>query len=170
MPEIETGEPATLAFRQPWSALSRIIAGTAGVAALSVPHELLIRPGVPLLQAAMIPFLVIGIVSGLLGALLLCAAVLGPARTVLFDAETRSMLVDGNGSFGISWQSRYTFSDILEIEVIRDPQRDGPPKFALQATVANARGPVEIETFSDERAARDAEARINALMLGDVTD
>lgn len=166
MTEAETGGPGKLVFRQPWSPYARALAGAAGVLALSVPHELLIRPGVPLFQVAMIPFWIIGVSAGLFGALLVFAAVLGLTRSVTFDAETRAMEVDGNGSFGISWKSRYTFSDILELNVIREPQRNQPPRFTLQATVANASGPVEIDTFNNEAAAQDAEARINRLMLG----
>lgn len=168
MPEVETGVPGRLVFRQPWSPVARMLAGAAGIIALSVPHEFLIRPGVPLFQPAMIPFWIIGISAGLLGALLVFAAVLGLTRIVVFDASARAMEVDGNGSFGISWKSRYTFSDILELNVIREPQRNRPPRFVLQATVTNASGPVEIDTFDSEAAARDAEARVNALMLGEV--
>lgn len=167
MPLIETGDSGKLVFRQPLTALSRVILGLAGVLALSAPHELLIRPGVPLFQLAMVPFWIIGIAAGLIGATLLFAGVLGLTRTITFDAGTRTLLVDGNGSFGIGWRARYTFSDVLELNVVRDPSPDGADRFVLHAIVANAKGPVEIDTFESEAAALDAKARIEALMLGE---
>jgi len=156
-----------LVFRQPLGIFARIVLGAGGAFALSAPHELLIRPGVPLLQWGMLPFWIIGIVAGLIGALLLLAAILGLTRTVTFDGAAREMFVDGNGSFGIGWRTRYRFADILELNVVEEPQSEGPARYALQAIVANASGPVEIDTFPSEAEAIGAEARINAVMLGD---
>lgn len=165
MPLVENENRRTLVFRQPLGAIARLIMAGAGTLALSAPHELLIRPGVPLLQWGMLPFWVIGIVAGLLGAVLLLAGVLGLTRTVTFDATARQMFVDGNGSFGIGWRTRYRFADVLELNVIEEPQSEGPPRYALQAIVANAKGPVEIDSFASESEAIRAEAKINALML-----
>jgi hypothetical protein len=167
MPLIETGDSGKLVFRQPMTALTRVILGLAGAFALSAPHELLIRPGVPLFQLAMIPFWIIGIAAGLIGATLLLAGVLGLTRSITFDAGTRTLLVDGNGSFGIGWRARYTFSDILELNVIADTAVGGPGRYVLHAIVANARGPVEIDTFASETAALEAKAKIEMLMLGE---
>jgi hypothetical protein len=167
MPLIETGDSGKLVFRQPLNALTRVILGLAGALALSAPHELLIRPGVPLFQLAMIPFWIIGIAAGLIGATLLLAGVLGLTRTITFDAGTRMLLVDGNGSFGIGWRARYTFSDILELNVIADTAAGGQRHYVLHAIVANAKGPVEIDTFESEAAAAEAKVRIEVLMLGE---
>ncbi len=167
MPLIETGDGRKLVFHQPLSVISRVILGLGGALALSAPHELLIRPGVPLFQLGMLPFWIIGILAGLIGATLLLAAILGLTRTITFDADARMLFVDGNGSFGIGWRARYTFADILELNVIPDSPFDGPRRFVLHAVVANARGPVEIDTFESEMAALEAKAKIEALMLGD---
>lgn len=156
-----------LVFRQPLGVVARIGLAAAGALALSAPHELLIRPGVPLLQWGMLPFWIIAIAAGLLGAVLLLAGVLGLTRTVTFDGAAREMFVDGNGSFGIGWRTRYRFADILELNVVEEAQREGPSRYTLQAIVANAAGPVEIDTFASEADAIAAEARIDALMLGD---
>jgi len=86
---------------------------------------------------------------------------------VMFDPESRQMIVEGNGSFGIAWRSRYSFSDILELAVIEDPQREGPSRYLLQAVVANARGPVEIDTFRDLGSARAAEAAVHRAMMAE---
>ncbi|HMN51951.1 MAG TPA: hypothetical protein PKB01_07810 [Xanthobacteraceae bacterium] len=167
MAEIDTGRADCLVFHQPLGWIARIILGVGGALALSAPHELLIRPGVPLFQLAMIPFWIIGIGAGLIGAVFLLAAILGLTRTVTFDGEAREMIVDGNGSFGIGWKTRYRFADILELNVIEDPQTEGPSRFLLQAIVANASGPVEIDSFAARAPAEAAEAEINALMLGE---
>lgn len=156
-----------LVFRQPLGMVARIFLVAAGALALSAPHELLIRPGVPLLQWGMLPFWIIGVAAGLIGALLLLAGVLGLTRTVTFDGAAREMFVDGNGSFGIGWRTRYKFADILELNVVEESQREGSSRYALQAIVANASGPVEIDTFASEAEAIGAEARINAVMLGE---
>jgi hypothetical protein len=136
-----------------------------GVLALSAPHELLIRPGVPLLQWAMLPFWIIGVTAGLIGAVLLLAGILGLTRTVTFDAVKREVRVDGNGSFGIGWSERYTFADVLEFDIVKNEQSEGPSKFVLQAAVAGAAGPLEIDTFAEEGEAIEAEEKIQALML-----
>lgn len=167
MPIIENEGHGTLTFRQPLGALARIFLTAGGALALSAPHELLIRPGVPLLQWGMLPFWIIGIAAGLIGAVLLLAGILGLTRSVTFDGRTREMFVDGNGSFGIGWRTRYRFSDILELNVIEEPQKEGPSRYALQAIVVNAKGPVEIDSFGSEAEAIAAEGRIGALMLGE---
>ncbi len=167
MPMIENTQYGTLVFRQPLGWLTRVFLASSGALALSVPHELLIRPGVPLLQWGMLPFWVIGVATGLVGAVFLLAGLLGLTRSVTFDGDAREMFVDGNGSFGIGWRTRYRFADILEMNVIAEPQREGPPRYAIQAIVANAAGPVEIDSFPSEAEAISAEAKINALMLGE---
>ena len=167
MPLVEGSDGGKLVFHQPLTAISRVILGVAGALALSAPHELLIRPGVPLFQWGMIPFWIIGIFAGLIGATLLLAAVLGLTRTITFDAASRMLFVDGNGSFGIGWRARYTFSDVLELNVIPETSSEGPNRYVLHAIVANAKGPVEIDSFATEQAALETKVRIEVLMLGD---
>lgn len=169
MPLDESAGRGRLVFRQPLGWIARILLTGGGALALSVPHELLIRPGVPLLQWGMLPFWVIGIVAGLIGAVLLLAGILGLTRSVTFDADTRELRVDGNGSFGIGWSERYAFADILELDIVKHEQREGSPRFVLHAVVARAKGPLEIDTFANERDAIAAEAKIQALMLGEDT-
>lgn len=156
-----------LVFRQPLGWPARALLAGGGIFALSVPHELLIRSGVPLFQWAMLPFWLIGLPAGFLGAILLLAGVLGLTRTVTFNAEKRELRVDGNGSFGIGWSERYKFSDILELETLKDEQGEAPPRFVLHAIVARAKGPLEIDTFASESDAIAAEAKIERLMLDD---
>ncbi len=169
MPLVETGGYEKLVFRQPLSALARIIFVAGGALALSAPHELLVRPGVPLWQWGMLPFWIMGIVAGMIGALLLLAGVLGLTRTVTVDGPARELRVDGNGSFGIGWSERYTFAEVLELGILKDEQKEGPPRFILQAIVAGAKGPLEIDTFASESDAIAAEGKIQALMLGEDT-
>ncbi len=167
MPLIESPDRGKLIFHQPLHWIARVTLIGAGALALSAPHELLIRPGVPLFQWGMLPFWLIGASAGLLGAVLLLAGILGLTRTVTFDAETRGLRVDGNGSFGIGWSERYAFADILELGIVKQEQSEGPPRFVLHAVLARAKGPLEIDTFASEHEAILAEAKIQALMLGD---
>jgi hypothetical protein len=169
MPLVESAPRGKLIFHQPLHWFARVMLAAGGALALSAPHELLIRPGVPLLQWAMLPFWIIGVVAGLIGALLLLAGLLGLTRTLTFDAAKRELRVDGNGSFGIGWSERYTFADILELDIVKDEQSEGPARFVLQAAIAGAKGPLEIDTFETERAAIAAEAKIQALMLDEET-
>lgn len=166
MPLVESSGRGKLVFRQPLGWIARVFLIGGGALALSAPHELLIRPGVPLLQWGILPFWLIGVVAGLIGAVLLLAGILGLTRTVTFDAKARELRVDGNGSFGIGWSERYAFSDILELDIVKHEQSEGPPRFVLHAVVARAKGPLEIDTFGSEREAIAAEAKIQALMLG----
>jgi hypothetical protein len=156
-----------LVFRQPLGAVARIVMAVGGALALSAPHELLIRPGVSLWQWGMLPFWIIGIAAGLIGAVFLLAGVLGLTRSVTFDAKAREMFVDGNGSFGIGWRTRHKFADILEFSIVKEPQGEGADRFVLQAIVANASGPVEIDSFQSEAEAISAEVKIGTLMLGE---
>jgi hypothetical protein len=167
MPLVESAGRGKLIFRQPLSLIARIVMAGGGALALSAPHELLIRPGVPLLQWGMLPFWFIGIAAGTIGAVLLLAGILGLTRTLTFDAEKRELRVDGNGSFGIGWSARYSFADILELGIVKDEPGEAPPRFVLQAIVSGAKGPLEIDTFGNESEAIAAEAKIQALMLGD---
>ena len=167
MPLVEPAGRDKLVFQQPLHWLTRLLLIGGGMAALSAPHELLIGSGVPLFQWGMLPFWLIGIAAGLIGAVFLFAGIFGLTRTVTFDVRSRELRVDGNGSFGIGWSERYGFSDILELDVVKHEQSDGAPKFILHAIVAKANGPLEIDTFSSEGEAIAAEARIQALMLGD---
>lgn len=139
----------------------------AGALALSVPHELLIRPGVPVLQWSLLPFWIIGLSGGLIGAVLLLAGALGLTRTVTFNSAERELRVDGNGSFGIGWSERYSFADILEFDIVKQERKEGPHRFILHAVIARAAGPLEIETFDSEGEAIAAEGKIQRLMLGD---
>lgn len=167
MPLVESTSRGKLVFHQPLGAIARIVMVAGGALALSAPHELLIRPGVPLLQLGMLPFWIIGVAAGMIGAVLLLAGVLGLTRTVTFDAALRELRVDGNGSFGIGWSARYAFADILELDIVKHEQSEGPPRFVLQAVVSGASGPLEIDTFPDEGEAIAAQAKIEALMLGE---
>jgi hypothetical protein len=169
MPPVESADRAKLVFHQPLSWFTRAFLIGGGALALSAPHELLIRPGVPLLQWGMLPFWIIGVVAGLIGAVLLLAGILGLTRTVTFDAAARELRVDGNGSFGIGWSERYPFADILELGIVKLEQSEGPPRFVLQAVIARAKGPLEIDTFSSEHDAIGAEGKIQALMLDEDT-
>jgi hypothetical protein len=166
MPLTHNENRGRLVFRQPLGAVARIVMAFGGALALSAPHELLIRPGVSLWQWGMLPFWIIGIALGLIGAVFLLAAVLGLTRSVTFDAQAREMVVDGNGSFGIGWRTRYRFSDVLEIGILQDAQNQGSARYTLQAIVADTAGPLEIDSFANEGEAIAAEERINALMLG----
>lgn len=167
MPLVESSDREKLIFHQPLHWLARALLIGGGVLALSAPHELLIRPGIPLFQWGMLPFWLIGTAAGLLGAVLLLAGILGLTRTVTFDADKRMLRVDGNGSFGIGWSERYAFADILEFGIVKQEQSEGSPRFVLHAVVARAQGPLEIDTFASEHEAIVAEEKIQALMLGE---
>ena len=167
MPLVESADRGKLVFRQPLGWVARIALAGGGMFALSAPHELLIRPGVPLFQWGMLPFWLIGGVAGLIGAVLLLAGILGLTRTVSFDTSSRELRVDGNGSFGIGWSERYTFSDVLEFDIVKEEQSEGQPRFRLHAVIAKASGPLEIDTFASEQEALEAEAKIQRLMLGE---
>jgi hypothetical protein len=167
MPIVESAGSGKLVFQQPLGWIARVFLIGGGALALSAPHELLIRPGVPLLQWGMLPFWLIGVAAGLIGAVLLLAGILGLTRTVTFDAAARELRVDGNGSFGIGWSERYTFADVLELGIVKLERSEGPPRFVLQAIVTSASGPLEIDTFASEQEAIAAETKIQALMLGE---
>jgi hypothetical protein len=167
MPIVESAGSGKLVFQQPLGWIARVFLIGGGALTLSAPHELLIRPGVPLLQWGMLPFWLIGVAAGLIGAVLLLAGILGLTRTVTFDAAARELRVDGNGSFGIGWSERYTFADVLELGIVKLERSEGPPRFVLQAIVTGASGPLEIDTFASEHEAIAAETKIQALMLGE---
>jgi hypothetical protein len=84
-----TNSASLLVFHQPLGLVARVFLIAGGVLALSAPHELLIRPGVPLLQWGMLPFWIIGVLAGMLGALFLLAGILGRTHSPERRADRR---------------------------------------------------------------------------------
>lgn len=153
-----------LVFRQTMSPGLRCFIGAAGLFCFFPTHDLLIRPGVPVLQLGMLPMWIISLGAGTLGAVLLGAATLGASRKVVFDARAREMRELGAGSFGLRFQHRHAFADLGVPSVRREDSSDGPARFAVIVPHA-ARGlPIVIDTYDDETGASDAVRRIAKLL------
>jgi hypothetical protein len=152
-----------LVFRQSMSVRLRWIAGAAGLFCFFPSHDLLIRPGVPVLQLGMVPMWIIALGAGALGLALLAAAILGPARTVIFDPAARELRDLGAAGFGLAWGRRYPFRDLGAPTVMRHHESDGPDTWRVIVPCAGK--PLDIESYDDEVSAQQAAARIAAAMV-----
>ncbi len=151
-----------LVFRQSMSVGLRWIVGAAGLFCFFPSYDLLIRPGVPLLQLGMAPMWFIALGAGALGLILLAAAILGPARTVIFDPKMRELRDLGAAGFGLAWSRRYPFRDLGAPDVMRRHESDGPDTWRVVVSCAGK--PLDIESYADEADARQAAASIAALL------
>lgn len=151
-----------LVFRQSMSVGLRWIVGAAGLFCFFPTYDLLIRPGVPVLVLGMAPMWFIAVGAGALGLVLLVAAILGPARTVIFDPAARELRDLGAAGFGLAWGRRYPFRDLGAPTVMRRHESDGPDTWRVVVPCAGK--PLDIESYDDEAAARQAADRIAATM------
>ena len=153
-----------LIFHQSMSTGLRWFVAAAGLFCFWPTYDLLIRPGVPVLQLGMVPMWIIALGAMALGLLLLAASALGISRTVIFDSKAAEMLELGAGSFGLRWRRRYAFSDLGKPAVMRIEDSEGPPSYRVAIPCAGKQQPVEVETYADEVAARETVARVAALL------
>ena len=136
----------------------------AGLFCFFPAYDLLIRPGVPVLQLGMAPMWVIVLGAGALGLALLAVAILGPARTVIFDPAARELSDLGAAGFGLRWGRRYPFRDLGPPAVMRVHESDGPDSWRVVIPCAGHEQPLSIESYQEEAAAQDAASRIAAVI------
>ena len=153
-----------LVFRQSMSKGVRWIVAAAGLACFFPAYDLLIRPGVPVLVLGMLPMWVIALAAGAMGLLFLTAAILGPARTIIFDPARAELRDLGAAGFGLRWGRRYRFRDLGQPTVLRLTDSDGPTTYRVMIPCAGLKQPLGIETYDDEATARETAARLAALI------
>jgi hypothetical protein len=153
-----------LVFRQSMSVGLRWFIAGAGLFCFFPTYDLLIRPGVPVLQLGMVPMWIIALGAGALGAALLAAAVLGPKRTVIFDPAAGELRDLGAADFGLRWSRRYPFRDLGTPTVERVYESDGPDTWRVVIPCAGRSQPLSIESYKEEAAAQDAANRIAAVI------
>ena len=153
-----------LVFRQNMSIGLRWFVGGAGLFCFFPTYDLLIRPGVPMLVLGMAPMWLIALGAGALGLALLAAAILGPARTVIFDPATRELRDLGAADFGLRWSRRYPFRDLGTPSVMRVYETDGPDTWRVTIPCAGRKQPLGIESYKEEATAQEAANRIAAMI------
>jgi hypothetical protein len=153
-----------LVFRQSMSVGLRWFIAGAGLFCFFPTYDLLIRPGVPVLQLGMVPMWIIALGAGALGAALLVAAILGPKRTVIFDPAAGELRDLGTADFGLRWSRRYPFRDLGTPTVERVYESDGPDTWRVVIPCAGRAQPLSIESYKEEAAAQDAANRIVAVI------
>jgi len=156
--------PMSLVFRQSMSVGLRWFVAAAGLFCFFPTYDLLIRPGVPVLALGMVPMWLIALGAGALGLALLAAAILGPARTVIFDPAARELRDRGAADFGLRWSRRYPFRDLGAPTVMRVHETDGPDTWRVVIPCAGREQPLSIETYSEETSAQEAANRIAAVI------
>ena len=128
----------------------------AGLFCFFPTYDLLIRPGVPVLVLGMAPMWFISLAAGALGSALLAAAILGPARTVIFDPVAGELRDLGAADFGLRWSRRYPFRDLGTPTVARVHETDGPDTWRVMIPCAGRKQPLGIESYPDEATAQQA--------------
>ena len=156
--------PEALVLRQNMSIGLRWFFAGAGLFCFFPAYDLLIRPGVPVLVLGMAPMWIIALGAGALGLALLAAAILGPARTVIFDPAAGELRDLGAADFGLRWSRRYPFRDLGAPTVMRVYETDGPDTYRVVIPCAGRKQPLTIESHTEEAAAQDAANRIAAVI------
>ncbi len=142
----------------------RWIVAAAGLFCFFPAYDLLIRPGVPVLVLGMVPMWIIALGAGGMGVLLLTAAILGPARTIIFDPAKAELRDLGAAGFGLRWGRRYRFRDLGLPTVLPITDSEGPTTYRIMIPCAGQKQPIGIETYDDEAIARETAARLAALI------
>lgn len=140
------------------------LGAVAGLFCFLPAHELLIRPGVPVLRLGMLPMWIVSLGALSIGVPLIAAAILGISRTVMVDPHATDLRELGAGAFGLRFQRRHAFRDQGQPTVRRDDFTDGPPRCEVVVPNAARKRPILIETYADETAAGDAARRIAAVL------
>jgi hypothetical protein len=153
-----------LVFRQNMSIGLRLFVAGAGLFCFLPTYDLLIRPGVPVLQLGMAPMWFIALAAGALGLALLAAAVLGPKRMVIVDPAARELRDLGAADFGLRWSRRYPFRDLGAPTVERVEDSDGPPTWCVVIPRGGRTRPLDIESYRDEATAQQMAARIASVI------
>ena len=95
---------------------------------------------------------------------MLVAAILGPARTVIFDPAGRELRDLGAADFGLRWSRRYPFRDLGTPTVERVDDSDGPPTWRVLIPCAGRKRLLDIEHYRDEAAAQQTATRIASVI------
>src|SRR5262245_22422009 len=153
-----------LVFRQRMSKGLRWLLAAAGLFCFFPTYDLLIRPGVPVLQLGMAPMWGIALGAMALGLVLLAAALFGPRRILVFDPVRREVREHGAADFGLRWQRRHAFRDLGQPAVTHVADSDGPDYYRVVIPCAGRKQPLDVERYDDEASARQATDRIAALI------
>ena len=153
-----------LVFRQTMTPGIRYVIAGAGLFCFFPTWDLLIRPGVPVLQLGMVPMWIIALGAGALGLLLLAAAILGLSRRLIFDAVAAEVRELGAGAFGLRWQNRYLFRELGAPAVQRETDSEGPTRFAVMIPCARLKHRLRVDSYDTEAEASDIARRIADVM------
>jgi hypothetical protein len=153
-----------LVFRQIMSPGLRRFMALAGLFCFFPTWDLLIRPGVPVLELGMLPMWIIALGAGALGLLLLIASVLGISRRLIFDAAAAELREIGAGAFGLRWQNRYFFRELGAPAVQRETDSEGPTRFAVMIPCARLKQRLRVDSYDSEAEAADIARRIADVM------
>jgi len=153
-----------LVFRQRMSKGLRWFLAGAGIFCFYPTYDLLIRPGVPVLQLGMAPMWAITLGAMALGLVLLAAALFGPRRTLVFDPAAREVRELGAADFGLRWRRRYAFRDLGSPAVRREEDSDGPAYYRVVIPCTSRKQPIDVERYDDEASARKIVEQIAAVM------
>src|SRR5262245_37638426 len=109
-----------LVFKTKLGPIERVVLAAAGLGCFWPTYDLLIKPGVSVLQLGMVPMWILSLLAMALGVGLLAGAVLGLLHVLIVNPRTGYLVELGAGSFGIRWRKRYAFRDLGPPIVVRD--------------------------------------------------
>ncbi len=153
-----------LVFRQAMPPAMRVVLAAAGLFCFFPTYDLLIRPGVPVLQLGMLPMWVIALGAGTLGQVFLSASILGLSRRLIFDGVAAELREFGAGAFGLRWQNRYAFRELGAPAVQREADSDGPTRFSVMIPCARLKQRLRVDSYDTEADAAEIARRIAAVL------
>lgn len=153
-----------LVFRQIMPPAMRVVLVAAGLFCFFPAYDLLIRPGVPVLQLGMLPMWIIALGAGALGIVFLLAGILGLSRRLIFDAVAAELRELGAGAFGLRWQNRYAFRELGAPAVQRETDSEGPTRFAVLIPCMRLKQRLRVDSYDTEAEAADVAQRIATVL------
>ncbi|WP_439815137.1 hypothetical protein [Zavarzinia sp. CC-PAN008] len=154
-----------LAFHQPVTAAARALMALGGLVPLLAPYELLVRPQWLGFSIATVFVLVICAGAVVVSALFLSTAILGVARTFVFDPRTRILTADDRGLFGRR-KRHYGFDDLGAIAMVADETTDSGTRYRLSIGLRGQMRRLEIDWFDDIDSAEEARAMLRDTLGG----
>lgn len=158
----DAGDGDRMVFVDGFGLLPRLVFGGLGVLSLLAPWELLIRSGDPF-RLVVLPFWIISLGALSVGVPMLIGAVLGLERTLVVDMDQRYVVETTRGAFGLRYERRRHFVDLIDLEVEESSFSDGPTRWNVIARFATGK-PWPIRTLETEAGARDLVAEIRDRM------